>query len=60
MATTTGIKMDININLKYHFGTFDRSNSSAIKEITKRLVNIGTIIMVSNVAKYVFEIHKRQ
>ena len=60
MATTIGIKIDININLKYHFGTFDRSNNSAISETTKILVKIGTIIAVISVAKYGFEIHKRQ
>ena len=51
MATIKGIKIDINMNLKYHFGTFDLSNNSAMSEITKSIVKMGTIIAVSSVAK---------
>ena len=48
------------MNLKYHIGTFERSKSSAIKDMIRSMVKIGTIMAVINVAKYGFEIHIKQ
>ena len=52
MPTSNGIKMEIIIKVKYDFGTFERSKISATIDITKSIIKIGTIIAVSNIARY--------
>ena len=40
-----------NIIWKYDLGTLERSNNSEISEMTSSIVNIGTTMAVSKVAK---------
>jgi len=58
--TKSGIKIDKNIIMKYDLGTLERSSNSEINEMTSNIVNIGTTMAVSKVAKYEFDNHNKE